>query len=156
MSKQLQIGSEIFDYPEQGDKAGWGDEATAWAVAVTNALQNVQGPNDILITSATLANNQTTAANISGLTFNVSQVEAVEVDYYIERIFDAGASTVVETGKILGSYDGSDFVISTETTGNTGVSIDVLSSGQFTYTSSDLTTHQSSIIRFRAKSIDTP
>ena len=156
MSKQLQIGSTIFNYPEQGDKAGWGEDATAWAEAVTDALGNVQGPNDILITSATLANNQTTAANIAGLTFNVAEVEAVEIDYYIRREFDGGASTVVETGKILGSYDGSDFFISTESTGETGTVISVLSTGQFQYTTTDLTNHTSSLIRFRARTIDTP
>ena len=156
MSKQLQIGSTIFDYPEQGDKAGWGDEATAWAEAVTDALTNVQGPNDILITSATLANNQSSAANIPGLVFNVAQVEAVEIDYYIKRIFDSGSSTVVETGKILGSYDGTDFIISTETTGETGTTITALSSGQFQYTTTDLTNHTSSVMRFKARTIDTP
>ena len=156
MPKQLQIGSTIFDYPEQGDKAGWGEEATAWAEAVTDALANVQGPNDILITSATLANNQTTSADIPGLLFNVAQVEAVEIDYFIRRVFDNNASTVTETGKILGSYDGSEFSISTETTGDTGVTITVLNTGQFQYTSTDLTDHVSTVIRFRAKTIDTP
>lgn len=156
MSKQLQIGSTIYDYPEQGDKAGWGEEATAWAEGVTNALANVQGSNDILITSATLANNQSSAANIPGLIFNVAQVEAVEIDYFIKRIFDSGATTVTETGKILGTYDGSDFFISTETTGDSGVVISVLASGQFQYTSTDLTNHTSSVIRFRARTIDQP
>jgi len=156
MSKQLQIGSTVYDYPEQGDKAGWGEDASAWAEGVTEALKNVQGPNDLLITSATLSNNQTIATNIPGLTFNVAQVESVEIDYVIKRIFDSGASTIVETGKILGNYDGSDFSISIETTGDSGTVISVLSSGQFQYTTSDLTNHQSSIIRFRAQTIDTP
>jgi len=156
MPKQLQIGSTIFNYPEQGDKAGWGDEATAWAEAVTAALENVQGANDILITSSTIANNQAAPANIAGLSFNVAEVESVEIDYFIKRVYDAGVSTVVETGKILGSYDGSDFIISTETTGESGTDITVLASGQFQYTTTDLTNHQSSVIRFRAKAITQP
>jgi len=156
MSKQLQIGSTIYNYPEQGDKAGWGEDAASWAQGVTDALANVQGPNDILITSSTLANNQSSAANIPGLVFNMSQVESIEIDYYIKRIYDSGTSTVVETGKILGSYDGSDLSISIETTGETGTTITALSGGQFQYTTTDLANHTSSIIRFKASTIDTP
>jgi hypothetical protein len=156
MAKQLQIGSTIYNYPEQGDKAGWGEDATAWAQGVTDALQNVQGANDLLITSATLANNQSSAADIPGLTFNVAQVEAVEIDYFVKRVYDTGATTVVESGKIMGTYNGTEFVISSEVTGNAGITISVQNTGQFQYTSSDLANHTSSIIRFRAKTIDTP
>lgn len=157
MSKQLQIGSDIFNYPEQGENPGWGEEATAWAEAVTDALQDVQGPNDLLLTSATLVNNQATPADISGLLFNVAQVEAVEVDFFITRTFDSGTSVTTERGKILGSYDGTTFSISTETDGgDTGVEITVTNAGQFQYTSSDLTNHTSSTIRFKASTIDTP
>lgn len=156
MSKQLQIGSTIYNYPEQGDKAGWGEDATAWATAITDALGNVQGPNDILITSATLANNQTTAANIPGLSFNIGQVEAVEIIYEIRRTYNLGANTDVEFGKIQAVYDGSEFFMSSDATGNAGVVISVLNTGQFQYTSSNLTDHQSSVIRFSAQTIDTP
>lgn len=156
MAKQLQIGSTIYNYPEEGDKAGWGEEATSWAEGVTDALSSVQGANDILITSATLTNNQTTATNIPGLLFNVAQVEAVEIDYLIKRTYDSGSTTVVETGKILGSYNGTDFIISQDTTEDAGVVISVTSAGQFQYTSSDLSNHVSSLIRFKAKTIDTP
>jgi hypothetical protein len=157
MPKNLQIGSTVFEYPEQGDKAGWGEEATEWATAVTEALQTVQGPNDIITTSATLINNQTTPANIPGLNFDVSEVQAIDIKYLVIRTFDAGASTVTEAGRILGSYNGTEFVISVETDGNdSGFDISVQNSGQFQYTTSDLTNHVSSIIRFEAKTIDLP
>lgn len=156
MAKQLQIGSTIYNYPEQGDKPGWGEDATAWACGVTDALTNVQGSNDLLITSATLSNNQSSAANIPGLSFNVAQVQAVEIDYFIQRVHDSGTTTITETGKILGSYDGSEFFISSEATGETGTEISVLNTGQFQYTTTDLANHTSSVIRFRARTIDIP
>lgn len=156
MSKTVQIGSRVFEIPDQGDNPGWGEEVTAWIEAATQALENVQGANDILTTSATLANNQAVAADIPGLLFNISQVESVEIDYVITRTYDLGATVVVESGKILGNFNGSDFVISVEATGETGTDISVLNTGQFQYTSSDLTDHISSIIRFQAKTIDTP
>lgn len=156
MSKNLQIGSTIFEYPVQGDKPGWGEEATAWAEAVTAALQNVQGPNDILITSATLANNQTTPADIPGLVFNTGQVQSVEVDFLLERVFDAGSTTETESGKILGAYDGTEFSISVESVGNVGIDITVTNAGQFQYTSDDKANHVSTTIRFKGRTIDQP
>jgi len=157
MPKNLQIGSRIFEYPAQGDKAGWGEEATEWASAVTDALTTVQGPNDILTTSATLINNQTTPANIPGLNFDVSEVQAIDIKYLVIRTFDSGASVITEAGRVLGSFNGTEFTISVETDGNdTGFDISVLNSGQFQYTTSDLTNHVSSTIRFEAKTIDLP
>ncbi len=156
MSKLLQIGSTIYEIPEQGENPSWGEDTTAWICGVTEALTNVQGPNDILTTSAPIANNQTSQANISGLIFNSAQVESVEIDYEVIRTFNLGASKSVEMGKIMAIFDGSDFIMSSETTGDSGIEIGVLSSGQFVYTSSDLTDHTSSFIRFKARTIDTP
>jgi len=156
MSKKLQIGSDIFNYPEEGDKAGWGESATEWASAVTDALSTVQGPNDILITSATLANNQAVAADIPGLSFNTGEVQHVSVQFLIIRTFDAGATTVTESGTITGNYDGTDFYIAVESVGESGVELTVTSGGQFQYTSDDKTNHVSSEIRFKGQTIDTP
>lgn len=156
MARQIQIGSDIFSYPEQGESAGWGEEATETMVKVAETLNDLSGPNDILLSFANLNNNQTTAANINGLVFDTSEVQAIEVDYFILRTYDSGSSVAGETGKILGYYDGSQFVISVESTGNTGVDISVLNTGQFQYKSSNLANHSSSVIRYRAKTIDSP
>ena len=56
MSRQLQIGNKVFNYPDTGDNPGWGEDATAWAQAVTTALETVQGTNDIPATTTALAN----------------------------------------------------------------------------------------------------
>jgi hypothetical protein len=156
MSKTVQIGSRVFEIPDQGDNPGWGEEVTAWIEAATDALSSVQGANDILVTSATLANNQSTAADIPGLLFNIAEVERVEIDYIITRVYDLGASTLTEAGKIIGSFDGSEFNITVEAEGESGTTITVLNTGQFQYTTTDLTNHISSIIRFKASTIDTP
>lgn len=155
MARQLQIGSRVFEIPDAGENPGWGEDTTEYLVAIADALQSIQGPNDILLTSATLANNQTTAANIPGLSINlIGDVKAVEVDYAVERVFNSGATTISENGKILSSYDGSQFKVSVEAEGDTGVLIDATNAGQFTYTSSNLADHVSTIIRFKAKTID--
>lgn len=156
MAKTVQIGNGVYSLPEEGDKSGWGEDTTALLEAMVDALTTVQGPNDILNTSAILANNQTTAANIPELLFNTGQVEAVEVDYIVLRTYDSGSTVTIEVGKILGGYDGTDFIISTEATGDAGVEFSATSTGQFQYISDDRANHVSSIIRFRAKTIDTP
>lgn len=156
MSKQLQIGSDIYIYPEEGENPGWGEGATAWAEAVTEALQTVEGPNDITITSATLANNQSSAATIPGFLFNAAEVQAISSEFLIIRTYDSGTTVVTESGTMIGNYDGTDFYIALQTVGDSGVEFTITSAGQVQYTSTNLANHVSSVIRFRAKTIDTP
>lgn len=154
MSKPLQVGNDTFNYPSPGDKAGWGEEATGWAEAVTDTLANISGPNDILITSATLSNNQVTPANIPGLLLNTGEVQSFELDVLIYRTYNSGSSVAMERAKILGYFNGSDVYISQESVGTSGVDLSVTSGGQFQYTSSNLTNHVSSVIRFRMRTED--
>lgn len=155
MARTIQIGSRTFEIPDAGENAGWGEDTTEFLVAVADALESVQGPNDILLTAASLANNQTSSAIIPGLSINlIGNVKAAEVDYVIERTFNSGATTITENGKILSSYDGTQFKISIEAEGDTGISIDADNTGQFTYTSSNLADHVSSVIRFKVSTID--
>lgn len=131
MSKILQIGNETFEYPETGD-ANWSEEATGWAEAVTDVLATVQGPQDILKTEAALVNGS--SGNIDGLVFDTGAIQQVIVKGYIKREYTVPKPTEVESVVIEGVYNGSDFIIAPEYVGDdVGVSIDVLSNGQFTY-----------------------
>lgn len=156
MSKTLQIGNSLFEYPENGEQAGWGEEASNWAEAVTDAISNIQGPNNISITTFSLTNNQSTAADIIGLNFNVSSggILSVNIEYMVERIYDSGSSTIAEAGKISGLWDGSNFSITREAVGNADVEITVQNNGQFQYTTSDLANHTASTLKFKATTID--
>lgn len=155
MSRNLQVGNDVYIIPDQGDNPPWGEDVSDWMEAVTDTLANeVRGPNDILATSANLANNQVSPANISGLTFDVSDILSVRIDYYIKRVYDSGTTVVVESGVILGHFDGTAFTITQETLGDAGVDISVTNAGVFRYTSSSLSGHVSSIIRYKAKSLD--
>jgi hypothetical protein len=156
MSKELQIGSDIFNYPDAGEAPGWGEDATAWAEAVTEALSEISGPNDIPLTSANLNNNQTSVSDVTNFKFNIAQVQSVNSDFFIIRTYDSGSTIITETGKIYGSYDGNEFFISVESTGDTGVSLSITNAGQIQYTSTNLSNHVSSIIRFKADTIDAP
>lgn len=154
MSKQVQIGSDIFIIPEAGENPGWGEDLTDFFEAVVEALETVEGPNDITITSATLANNQTTPADVPGFLFNAAQVQAINARYLVIRTYNAGSTVETESGKITGNYDGTDFYIAVESVGDVGIDLSITSGGQIQYTTTDLTNHVSTVIRFEAQTID--
>lgn len=156
MAKNRQIGSNPVIVPEAGDNPGWGEDTTELFDQIIDALADVQGPNDILTTSANLANNQITPASVPGLVFNTGQVQSIDVDYLVIRVYDSGATTVTESGKMYGNYDGSTFYLSVEATGDVGIAFDITNAGQVTYTTDDKPNHDSTTIRFKAKTIDQP
>lgn len=154
MSTKVQIGNKSFNIPDPGEKVGYAEETTDYLVAIAEALASVQGPNDILQTSAALANNQSTLTTIPGLVFSTTNVLSIEVSFFIVRTFDSGSSTITNSGNILGSYDGSEFKISVDTDGDVGVEFNIDNTGQMFYTSSDLTDHVSSTIVYKARTVD--
>lgn len=156
MSTTVTIGNKTFEIPDPGEKIGWAEDTTDYLIAIADALTTVQGPNDILQTTSALANNQSSPAIISGFSFSTANVVAIDSSFVVARTFDSGATTVTESGKIIGSYDGSVFTISVDSEGDSGISFDITNTGQITYTSSDLSNHVSSSITFTARTIDTP
>lgn len=157
MAKELTVGTETFEFPENGETPGtWGEEATGWSEAVTRLLGTLQGANDIPTTSFTFLDNISTPTNIIGMAFNTSTggVLGVKVEYVVERIYASGASVLVESGVILGNFDGAIFSISQEVVGNSGITLTVTNSGQFQYTSTALANPTSNIIKFKASALD--
>lgn len=151
MPKTLQIGNQTFEYPIQGD-GNWGEEATAWAEAVTEALATVQGPEDILITEATLINNSN--GDVSGLAFDTAVVQQINVQGLIVRTYTDATPTESEAFAVIGSYNGINFNISVEYIGNnTGVSLDISSLGQFTYSAANKINTDSIVIKFKGNAI---
>lgn len=156
MAKNLQVGNDVYSYPENNENPGWGEDATAWAEAVSDALATVQGPNDIPLTTSTLSNNQTTFADIPSFELNAANVQAFSAEYLVIREYDpgSGAITVTESGTIRGNYDGSDFYISVDNERDAGITFEITSAGKLQYKTTDLTGHVSSTIKFKAKTID--
>lgn len=154
MAKDLQIGSTVYPYPEPGEGAGWSEGATSWAEGVTDALATVQGPNDILLTTATLANNQPTPQDIVGLDFDTGQVQHITVEFLLIRSYTDATPTETESGTIIGNYSGSDFYISPDSIGDTGVEFSITSVGQMQYTSEDRLNTDNLTIKYRARTID--
>jgi hypothetical protein len=151
MSKTLQIGNQTFEYPEQGDGT-WGEEASSWAQAVTEALATVQGPEDILLTEALITNGS--SGNVSGLAFDTSLVQQIVVEGLLVRSYLDATPTEAEAFVATGAYNGSVFNISMEYAGNdTGVVLDIDNAGQFTYVAENRAQTNTILIKFKGKAI---
>lgn len=159
MSKTLIVNNQPFQYPQDGEDPGWGEGASDWATAVTDALSSIVNPNDIPTTEFSIANNTIAPQNVVGLVFNTSTVRSATIQYFIYRVTNTNTSGFAETGTMNIIYDtnassGQKWLVSQSTSGNSGVVLDITDAGQFTYTSSNITgTGYSGTMKFKAQTI---
>jgi hypothetical protein len=153
LSVTLIVNNIPFDYPEQGEPAPWGEAATGWATEVTRVLNSVNGPADILESSATILNNQTVFQNIPGLFFDTAIVRSFIVNGNIYRTFNT-SQEVSESFTIIGLNQGSaGWNIQIEGLGDAGISFNIDNGGQIQYKSSNLPSYISGLIKFRGTGI---
>ena len=157
MSRVLIINNTPYNYPTAGDEPGWGGQATDWAEAVTNVLAELLGPNDILETAFNIANNQTSAADITGLFFNAASVRAANITYSVYRISNTNLSGNAETGTIQLIYDNviGWSINQGNILGSSGVTFSITVVGQLQYTSTNIgSLGYSGTMKFRAKCLN--
>lgn len=156
MPRILIVNNTPYNYPTSGDEPGWGNDATAWAVGVTDVLNDLLGPNDILETAFNVANNQTSFADVTGLLFNAASVRSAEISYAIYRVSTANPSGQTETGTIQIVYDNAVgwSINQGNILGNAGVIFQVTNSGQIQYKSTDIgSINYIGAMKFRAKTL---
>ncbi len=113
-----------------------------WAVVATGST------GDIPQTSFSASNNQSSAANVTGLAFANGSVRAAEVLYSITL---SATSSKYEMGKLLLIQRGSDWQMAQEYSGDdSGFVFTVTSAGQVQYTSPNSAGFSSATIKFRA------
>lgn len=139
MAKIVTIGTETFEIPQVGANPDYGSELTDFFVAIADSLANVQGRNDILRTSANIANNVSVPTNIPAFSFDTSEVVSITAQYIVRRTTTTPASVLQESGVIEGNYDGSQWKIVRSFIGDAEITLDITPSGQIQYTSSNLT-----------------
>jgi hypothetical protein len=91
--------------------------------------------------SFTIANNQSSAANITNLLFDGVQIRGFSIEYTVYRQTDTASSAVAQIGNLRGVYNtqSATWFMSDDYSGqNSGVSFSILSSGQLRYTSSNI------------------
>lgn len=140
----LTVGNKIFNYPEAGQQPGagdssigYGEDATAWAVAVTEALGALSSPGDILVATQAIANNQTEMPIIA-LTLESSLTRAANVSYTVRRKTDL--TTIVETGTLYLTLNGSTWELGQIKTGDAAITFAFSSTslGQVIYSTSNM------------------
>lgn len=154
MSLPLVVNNKTFQYPDVGEEPGWGEDASAWAEEVTAVLESLFGANDIPTTAFTIANNQVSPANIAGLLFNTAAVRSATIEYAIYRT--TNSNELVESGEIYILYRnaGATWEMTQMKNSNAGVSLTITNTGQFQYTSSNVSgSSYSGSIKFRAKTL---
>lgn len=151
MSVTLTVDGSDYEFPTQGANPPWGEDVQAWASAITAALNNLSPGGDILARSATIANNQSSAADVSGLNFDVSTVRGATILYSVYRTSSTITTPKSETGMLQVDYDGTNWNIMRESSQDTGVIFTITAGGVVQYTSTDVgATSYSGIMSYRA------
>jgi hypothetical protein len=159
MAITLIVNGTSYEYPIPGEDPNWGQGATDWASAVTEALNTLLAPGDILETTFSIDNDISVATNVNGLLFDPGTVRAANIDYAIYRTSTLNPSGNAETGVIHLIYDdsasvGSKWKFSQNIDGASGVSLSITDAGQVQYKTTDIgTAGYSGTIKFRAKTL---
>lgn len=142
MSKRLTVGNQVFEYPDNTQNPGWGEQAAEWASAVTDVINVFQGPNDLVYQTVSLGVSGSPAI-INGMFFSVSSVAAFKLEYTL-----MSGTSPVEYGTLNGINTGANFDFEREQIGDASFTFSIVA-GQVKYTCA--TGYN---IRFTAKTID--
>jgi hypothetical protein len=150
----LTVNGVTYNFPDPGTPPGWGEAATSWAEAVTEVLNSLVSPGDLINITASINNNVTIATNVTGCIFSSVQTRAANVTYQVVR--SVTGSNISETGTLLLHFDPTLGWSLTRsfTGGDAGIDFSVSGSGQVQYTSSNLSgTSYEGLIKFNAKTL---
>lgn len=109
-------------------------------------------------TSFAIVNNQSSASNVTGLSFSGASVRSFIIDYHVYRnTTGTGATELAESGTLMGVY--STVAASWEMTqgpaaGSSGVTFTITAAGQVQYTSTNITgTAATSTMKFKYRAM---
>lgn len=157
-NKKLSVGNDTFDYPINGTN-NYAEGATGWAEAITDVVKEFFGPGDITTTETALIGTDnldgTSTGFISGLQFDTAFVQRIRVEGIITRKYTGASMKATEVESFIseGAYNGVEFNISNEFTGDdTEVEL-FIDGGQYKFTSVNVADTQELKIKFTAKVI---
>lgn len=155
MSIPLTIGSDTFNYPSANESPGWGEDASAWAEAVTQALANISSATDVPLTQVAISDNAS-GATVAGLTIDPTTVRSAVVTYNCYRKASTTGPDYSEAGTVTLAYQNlasstEKWVMSQVYEGNAGISFDIDDTGQVTYSTIQLSA--TGLLTFKAVTI---
>lgn len=155
MSIEVEINNTVYKIPVYGENK-WGEETTALLEALSEALSNVVGPQDILTRETTLTNNTITPTPINGMKFDTSIVQSSSITGIIVRKFPdillippTQDTFSIESTSFEGVLEYSIRYVGSDAK----VKITGQDNGQFLYTSEDVANTESIFIKFFGKAI---
>jgi hypothetical protein len=139
MPVALVVQGVTYQYPIVSSE-GWGTEATDWAVAINSVVNSIIVDGDLGPTVlVTIANNQSSAANVTSLAFNSATIRSAQVQYFVYRTWNSGTEEAVENGILFLNYKDIAAVWDLVQIGNnvegSGVVFSITAGGQVQYIS---------------------
>ena len=161
--KTVVVNNTSFQIPEVGDE-NYGENLTAFFLELAEVLNGVSAPLDIQETDFNFANNQSSPANVTGMSFPTSNVAGFEIKYIITREnisdkitesgilrgFQGDGGWYIARGDVQSDVNNTNFPSSD---GDIGVYFDITSGGQVTYTSNNFPGQLAGKVTFLAKTI---
>lgn len=152
MARSITISGTTYSLPDQGDPGPWGDDLSDLIEALAEVANTFSGTGDILNTTFTVANNQSSAANVAGLSFDTGTVRSAIVTYSVYR--STTLSEKGEAGFLLLTYmsTAANWVITRYSNDDSGLVFTVTDGGQVQYTSDNMSgASYTGTMRFSAK-----
>lgn len=142
MAVVLTVNGSSFEFPQNNEDPNWAQDTTAWANAVTIALNSVLAGTDLTVGEQTILNN-VAATSLTDLVFSTSLIRGAQISYVIYRASTATPTGTFESGIVHLIYDangsaGNKWFIGQNSVGDAGIVFTVTDTGQLKYASSDI------------------
>jgi hypothetical protein len=160
LSRTLIVNNKTFNYPDPGEDVGWGGDASDWASEITEVINTILSPGDILLTTFDINDDTAVPTNIQGLAFDSSLARSAKIVYSVYRTSTDTPSGNAETGEIDIIYDNeapvtTKWKMTQNKNGDAGIVFSINDLGQFTYTTTQIDLGAGGyvgILKFSAKS----
>ena len=132
MSVTITIRGTPIEFPATGESPNWAPALIEFAQAVETAFNSAIGPYDIpsQVVELTSNANETPYLLLNTLAFPTSDVRAAFINYSVIR--QSSTTQVKEVGTLFAIYNGSNWILTREYTGDTALSdFNCTSAGQF-------------------------
>jgi hypothetical protein len=134
----------------------WGEDTTNLLIAIVDSLNSAASAGDIADnTEVIVLNNQTTPISVTNLVFDNAVTKSAAIDYYVYRVIDSTEYAEVGQLRVVYKDIANSWVLDRTYGGeDAGITFDITSVGQVTYTSTDLGAGvYSGVMKYRARSI---
>lgn len=152
MSEIVTIQGTDYTLNNQGDNPPFGEQQSELIRALVDVANASASGTDILPTSFTLTNNTAVAANVTGLSFDTSQVRSAFINYSI--YISTSLNEYSEAGQLFVTYKSTaaTWELARFAVGDAFVTFTITNSGQVQYVSSNVSgTSYSGKLKFSAR-----